>query len=101
MAILKPSEIDCALSEVSSDIFAIRSALHRARQLVSGEAAKLANIPTVYADLLETVNAVGYSGDAYKDGNKARLAALTAEFLPLQTQANSSRDYLDANITEF
>jgi hypothetical protein len=101
MATLRPTEVGTELEEVRGIILSIRTRLRRARIELSDCAAELANIPNDYADLLATVNDATYTGDAYKNANKAELAALTAEFIPLRSRAEAVRDYANLNVTEF
>jgi hypothetical protein len=101
MAVLRATEVSTELQEVRDEIFNIRARLHTARLALSSCAAELANIPNEYADLISTVNDAAYTGDAFKNANKAELVALTAEFVPLRSRAEAVRDYANLNTVEF
>lgn len=98
---LKESEVIGQLDRIAGEVAANRQRLREAKEAVEARVANLNSIPTRYADLISTVNDAEYGGDTYRDANKAQLAALTAEYLVLVSEAEDARNWLEANTTEF
>jgi len=97
---IKTSEIIEQLDRVASEISANRARLREAKMCISDRVTNLGSIPTRYADMLSAINAVGYGKDAFTNMNKAKLDALTAEFIALNAQAMQAQTSL-ATLTEF
>lgn len=96
-----PSQVDVLLDQISARIAQNRQRLTEAKASIAQRTANLAAIPAEFADLIATVNDVGYGGDTFQDYAKAKLAALTSEFQTLRTQAAAVDTWLTNNVTEF
>lgn len=95
------SEVIGLLDQVAHEIARNRAALKQAKGVVADRVANLNDIPSRYSDLISTISAAEYGGDAFEDMNKAKLAALTVEFQALVSEATTAQNWLNSNITEF
>ena len=95
------SEVDIKLDKVANDIYQNRERLKGAKSTIAARVVNLNAIPATYADLLATINDENYGTGADEEVNKARLAALTDEYLALVAEAEAARDWLNGNVTEF
>jgi hypothetical protein len=99
---IKPSLVTVHLAMVAEDIAGCRQKMTEARVAVSSYNTALNAIPTKYANLLETVNDANYGGtNADQLANKAKLAALTAEFQALQPAVAAAQAALTSGVTEY
>ncbi len=71
-----------------------------ARTAVTAVYTKLAAIPTVYGDMIASINDVAYTG-ALADVQKAQLAALVTEFTALQIAVTAAQTALTTGVTEY
>jgi hypothetical protein len=88
MAILPFSEVKAQMDAVALALNTQRAALKKGQAGALSSSGILAAIPTQYADLIETVNAMGTS-NAAEANTKAEYAKLAAEFTALKSGADA------------
>jgi len=93
------SEVKAGLDEISTMIKASRQKMVASKERVSAQEISLNSIPTVYSDVLDTVNSYG-TDDIFEALCKAELAKMTSEFMALVADINLAVADL-ANRTEF
>ena len=81
------SEVDVGMDDIARILTEERQKMIKAKQAGSSASATLAAIPTVYSDVIATINAYGTT-NAYEAAVKAKLAKMTTEFLALKAKAD-------------
>ena len=93
------SQVKAGLNDAAQTIRTERQALAQAKARIAAAEANLAAIPTVFADVIQTVNGYG-TQDAFEAVAKAELAKLNAEYETLKSAVTGAKEAL-AEITEF
>ena len=93
------SQVKAGLNDAAQTIRTERQALAQAKARIAAAEANLAAIPTVFADVIQTVNGYG-TANAFEAVAKAELAKLFQEFSVLKDAATEAKSAL-AEITEF
>ena len=93
------TEVSSGLETVKDAIVNSRNALRKLKADFAQQSGVLAGIPTVYQDLITTINGYAPSG-AVETLSKDELAKYSAEFVALKNAADAATAALAA-ITEF
>ena len=82
------SEVKAGLDEIAASIRTNRRRFEQSKAAIVTVRDALVAIPTVYADVLDTVGLYG-TADAFEALSKDELAKLTTEFIALRNDINA------------